>query len=116
MKVKSLTVTGALVMATAGILTALPAQPAAADAPCLTGQVCIYRDGSLVNRLAPVPSGQCRWAGQQNPWRFDFIRNLSTVPQRAWSAINCMGDNVLVAPGTSKSISFPYGGNSLGGR
>ncbi|MEU4391198.1 hypothetical protein [Kribbella sp. NPDC023855] len=94
-------VTAALVM------SGLTAQVAAADPPCYSGEVCVYRNGYLLDKFPPVYSGQCRTFSRY----YDRIWNRSGNIQRTWYNSGCTGGNLLVYHGDDKLIfSVSVGG------
>jgi hypothetical protein len=94
-------VTAALVM------SPLTAQVAAADPPCYSGEVCVYRNGSLLAKFPPVYPGQCKTLHTY----YDRIWNRSGNVQRTWYTGGCTGGNQLVYSGENKYIfSVSVGG------
>ncbi|WP_433009635.1 hypothetical protein [Kribbella sp. CA-294648] len=89
------------------VMSGLTAQVAAADPPCYSGEVCVYRDGALLDKFPPVRPGQCRTLGKY----YDRIWNRSGNVQRTWYTGGCTGGNQLVYHGENKYIfSVSVGG------
>jgi hypothetical protein len=84
------------------------AAPVPKDPPCNRGEVCLYYKNRLQTKIDPVRSGDCFSLNRS----YDYIRNLSDIAQRAWSGNVCEGDNILIIPGTSRSVPFYW---SVGG-
>ncbi|WP_328989816.1 hypothetical protein OG394_26620 [Kribbella sp. NBC_01245] len=55
---------------------------------CESGEVCLYRAGTLIHDLWPSSPSGC--SGQTRT-AYDYLRNRSAWPQRAWSGTNCTG-------------------------
>ncbi|GAA1608879.1 hypothetical protein GCM10009789_74180 [Kribbella sancticallisti] len=103
-RIARLVVAGAM---SALVMSGLSAQVAAADPPCYEGQVCVYRNGALLSRFAPMYSGQCKTL----PTYYDRIWNRSAIVQRTWYNTGCTGGNLLVQQGENKYIfSVSVGG------
>ncbi|WBQ02610.1 hypothetical protein [Kribbella sp. CA-293567] len=107
MRFKARRMMAATAIAVLGI-SGLSAQTASADPPCYAGEVCVYYQGSLVSKFAPVSSGSCRYLSHS----YDRLWNRSSFNQRAWSGTNCSGRNQLVVPYENANINYFW---SVGG-
>ncbi len=85
-------------VATLGLVVA-PAAPASADPSCTTGEVCVYYRGSLIWKGGPITSG-CKFIRGQ----FDYVRNLASIGQVAWSGTECNGRKVPVPAGHGRTV------------
>ncbi|MFC0624935.1 hypothetical protein [Kribbella deserti] len=82
------TLVGTAALVAGASVSTLPANAWPGDGNCENGEVCLYRNGSLVGDLWPSSPGGC--SGQTRT-AYDYLRNRSAWPQRAWSGTNCTG-------------------------